>query len=196
MSSTNGKKIPNDSYPTPTECVIALMEAIDLKVTDTFLEPCRGEARAIYDRVHLPDSQKSWAELTEGVDYLATPFEKHDVIITNPPFTLTESFLRKSFSELKEDGTLIYLQRVNFIGSIERLDLWREIGYPQKHPVLIPRPRFVGKGSDSCEYIWMVWDFGGRCERMPNGFSPLLSKTGSSRKLKEWLANQALGGDS
>lgn len=192
MSSTTGKKIKNDNYPTPKAEVDALMALIDFKPTDQFLEPCRGEARQIYDAVPLPESQKAWAELTDGVDYLTTPFDPQDVIITNPPFELTEKFLRKSFVELKEGGTLIYMQRVNFIGSIDRLDLWEKLGYPPKHPMIVPRPRFVGKGSDSCEYIWMIWDFGDRCTRIPDGFSAILTTGGDSKKLKEYLQSKGV----
>ncbi|WP_455688281.1 EscU/YscU/HrcU family type III secretion system export apparatus switch protein, partial [Escherichia coli] len=81
---------------------------------------------------------------------------KADVIITNPPFSLTEEFMRKSLSELAPDGTLIYLQRVNFLGSKRRVPFWAEIGFPNKTPILVPRPRFVGGGSDSCEYCWFI----------------------------------------
>jgi hypothetical protein len=190
MSHTKGESLTNDNYPTPVCVVEALMAAIDLRPNDRFLEPCRGLNRVIYDRVQGTTLTKSWAELDEGVDYLTTPFAKQDVIITNPPFTLTEQFLRKSFSELADDGTLIYLQRVNYLGSIDRLDMWAELTYPPKHPIIVPRPKFVGKGSDSCEYIWMIWDRGGRCERIPTGFSAILSATGDSKKLQKYLESK------
>ena len=174
MSRTNGKgKESQEFYPTPAGAVKALMSVVVPRPGDLFLEPCRGDG-AIADRVALPDTQKLWAELREGVDYLATPFPKCDLIITNPPFTLTEEFLRKSFSELAPDGTLIYLQRVNFLGSLVRVPFWAEVGFPEKTPILVPRPRFVKGGSDSCEYMWMVWDRGGRVV-LPDGLSHLFS---------------------
>lgn len=174
MSRTNGKNIESQEfYPTPAGAVMALMSVVVPRPGDLFLEPCRGDG-AIIDQVRLPETQKIWAELREGVDYLATPFPKCDLIITNPPFTLTEAFLRKSFSELKPDGTLIYLQRVNFLGSLVRVPFWAEIGFPVKTPILVPRPRFVRGGSDSCEYMWMIWDRGGRVS-LPDGLSHLFS---------------------
>lgn len=98
---------------------------------DTFLEPCRGDEGRIYDRVPLPESQKDWAGISMGRDYLAHDFGRQfDVIITNPPFSLTEEFLEKSLAELKPDGTLIYLQRVNFLGSIKRVPFFARIGFP------------------------------------------------------------------
>lgn len=174
MSSSTGKNIrENELYPTPERVVEALMGVITFLPGDLFLGPCKGTG-AIIDKVPLPFYQKIYAELSEGVDYITTEFPQVDVIITNPPFSLTEEFLRKSFRELKPDGTLIYLQRVNYLGSIKRVPFWKEIGFPEKTPIIIPRPRFVGGGSESCEYAWFIWDRGHRV-RLPNGISHLLT---------------------
>lgn len=171
MSSSNGKnKQANDNYPTPVGAVKALVECLEPYVTDLFLEPCKGEGN-IFNQVILPEGQKYWAEIDQGVDYLETEFPTVDLIITNPPFSLTEEFLKKSFSELAEDGTLCYLQRVNYLGAAVRLPFWKEIGFPDKTPVLVPRPKFVKGGSDSCEYMWMIWDKGGRFPNIPEGLS-------------------------
>lgn len=175
MSSTIGKKMARDDYPTPVNAVEALLSKLKLRPEDKFLEPCRG-TKNIFDRICLPEEQKYWAEIQEGVDYLSTNFTQQDVIITNPPFSLTVEFIKKSLSELVDDGTLAYLQRVNFLGSKCRVDFWTEIGFPNKTPVIVPRPRFVNGGSDSCEYMWMIWDKGNRFSDIPNGISHIISK--------------------
>lgn len=180
MSSTNGTKIDKDNYPTPLGVVDSLVAQLVLRPMDKFLEPCKGEGN-IYNKIKLYGPQKYWAELSEGVDYLTTDFSKMDVIITNPPFSLTEEFLEKSFSELAPDGTLCYLQRVNFLGSMGRVIFWEKLGFPQKTPVIVPRPRFVNGKSDSCEYMWMIWDKGNRFPNIPNGTSHLI--TGNPKKL-------------
>lgn len=174
MSSTNGKVIAKELYPTPDGVVDALMKVIKFRPNDKFLEPCFGTG-AIFNKVPLPRMTKSFAELTFGIDYLTTHFEKKDVIITNPPFSLTEAFLEKSMSELADDGTLIYLQRLNYLGSIKRVPFWARIGFPHKTPVIIPRQRFVKNGSDSCEYAWFIWDKGNRVT-LPTGMSHLISE--------------------
>lgn len=177
MSRTTGNKIANDNYPTPKAVVDELLKHLVLRPGDTFSEPCRGELRVIYDAVDLPETSKSWAELSEGVDYLSTLFtKKFDVIITNPPFTLTTEFLTKSMAELAPDGTLVYLQRVNFLGSKCRVDFWNNVGFPDKCPVIVPRPRFVNDRSDSCEYAWFIWDKGNRFPTIPTGLSHLITK--------------------
>lgn len=173
MSSTNGKVIERELYPTPSEVVDALLSKLTFRPTDKFLEPCYGTG-AIFEKVALPQSQKSFAEIEKGIDYLTTEFGQQDVIITNPPFSLTEEFIRKSLSELAPDGTMAYLQRVNYLGSIDRLPFWFEIGFPRKTPVIVPRPRFVKGGSDSCEYAWFIWDNGNRFD-IPQGLSHIVS---------------------
>lgn len=176
MSSTHGNTIENDNYETPVECVDALLKLVDFRPNDEFLEPCKGENENIYSRVNLPEAQKQWAEITQGVDYLNTSFTKKDVIITNPPFSLSEPFIEKMLSELKEDGTLIFLQRVNFLGSVKRVPFWSKVGFPEKAPILVPRPRFVGGGSDSCEYCWFIYDRGNRTSKIPNSFSHIVAE--------------------
>lgn len=173
MSSTNGKVVPRELYPTPPEVVDALLAKLTLRPTDRFLEPCYGTG-AIFDKIDLPANQKSFAEIEKGIDYLTTDFSTQDVIITNPPFSLTEEFIRKSLSELAPDGTMAYLQRVNYLGAVCRLPFWKQIGFPEKTPVIVPRPRFIGGGSDSCEYMWFIWDKGNRFD-LPQGLSHIIS---------------------
>ncbi|WP_413113406.1 DNA methyltransferase [Thaumasiovibrio sp. DFM-14] len=186
MSSTNGQVRANEVYPTPKGVIDALLAHIQFREDDRFLEPCCGTPGEdhIYTSVPLPEGQKAWAELRQGVDYLTTEFGTQDVIITNPPFSLTKEFLRKSFSELAPDGTLIYLQRMNYLGSFDRVPFWQEIGFPDKTPILVPRPSFTGKGSDSCEYSWMIWDRGGRVASIPDNLSHLVWREPVRRKAK------------
>ncbi|WP_018694326.1 class I SAM-dependent methyltransferase [Algicola sagamiensis] len=169
MSRTTGKTQPREFYPTPEDTVKALLKELTFKEGDTFLEPCKGDG-AIYDQIPLPGHQKRWAEIHEGVDYLNTPFEKADVIITNPPFSLAKEFLWKSKSELAYGGTMIYLLKLDYLGTKQRVSFWEEFGVPQKLKVITPRPRFVtinGRSNDSCEYAWYVWDYGNRLAECP-----------------------------
>nr|VFK15036.1 MAG: hypothetical protein BECKLPF1236B_GA0070989_107123 [Candidatus Kentron sp. LPFa] len=164
MSRTNGKTIPFSNYPTPGNAVRALLQSVDFRPTDRFLEPCRGEG-AIYDPVPLPEPRKYWAEIRQGRDYLSTWFPEIDVIITNPPFPDAVSFLEKARGELAADGTMIFLLRLDFLGSLKRAPFWKTFGFPHKLFILTPRPRFVGR-QDSGEYAWFCWDFGNRTPGM------------------------------
>ncbi|QIZ02611.1 acetyl-coenzyme A synthetase [Aeromonas phage AhyVDH1] len=189
MSSTNGNTVENENYPTPESAVRALMAKLDLKADDTFLEPCCGDLHdaegnptpCIYNLVDLSESRKYWAEIRMGREFLGMDFEgrKFDVIITNPPFSLSCEFLTKCMGLLNDGGTLIFLQRVNWLGSKKRVKFWKDVTFPEKTPILVPRPKFnkAKKGTDSCEYCWYIWDKGGRTARaIPVGLSHIIAE--------------------
>lgn len=163
MSATNrgAKRNERDFYPTPDYTIDTLLDCLFIPEWIRFLEPCRGNG-AIYNKVKT--DFKFWAELREGVDYLDTPFEDVDLIITNPPFSLAQEFLDKS---LEEGKTVCYLLRLNFLGSQKRHEWWQG-RTPDKLIVLSRRPSFTGKGTDATEYAWFVWDALGMSD-LPNG---------------------------
>lgn len=140
-----------DFYPTPEWCY----EKLDVIWSDfsTGLEPCKGDGR-IYKFMVENGIYTKWAEIREGVDYLNTEFDKVDLILTNPPFSLAQEFIEKA---LTEADTVIMLLRLNFLGSQRRYDFWID-NEPTAIHVLSRRPSFTGKGTDSTEYAWFVWD--------------------------------------
>lgn len=143
-------------YPTPDETVQRLFSIIPINPEWTYLEPCRGKAQAIYK--HMPEGSQ-WAEWSEGVDYLETRFSPVDCIITNPPFSLTQQFLEKSFQEA---DVVIYLQRLNYLGSKGRKDFWNN-HKPTNMIILSKRPSFSGDGNtDPTDYAFYVFDKKGR----------------------------------
>lgn len=170
MSSTDKKNIiDNELYPTPVELAKAFIDLVDWERLEAdcrakgeicaFIEPCKGLGN-IYDNVPLPI--KCYAEIQEGIDYLTDPSLDKGMLfaatITNPPFSLTEAFLRKSLAQRLDTGFVAYLQKVNFLGSVKRNAFWGEIGLPDKMIVATPRPSFAKNGTDSCEYAWLCWD--------------------------------------
>ena len=152
------ERLENDSYPTPIYSLEPLLERIDFSKVNSFLEPCTGDNR-IFDRIPLPSESKYWAELRKGVDYLTTEFKDIDLIVTNPPFSISLDFIKKSLTEAK---TVCYLQRLNWLGSKARKDFWNN-NTPDKIFVLSKRPQFkkelgLSGGTDSTEYCWFIWD--------------------------------------
>lgn len=156
MSATNRGtvRIKNDFYPTPEYTIDSLLETMKLKKINTFLEPCAGDF-AIYKKFEDYCNSMEWCEISKGKDYLKTYFPTKDLIVTNPPFSLAEEFLTKSLSESEAD-CVVYLLRLNYMGSKKRLDFWKE-NPPKKIIVLSKRPSFSGKGTDATEYAWFCW---------------------------------------
>lgn len=171
MSSTNrgGKRSPADYYPTPGWCVHRLLEEVDLP-GGHWLEPAGGEG-AIIDAVSAVRDDVAWSaveirdECRPGLlartgrgrvrigDFVTQPGRKRfDVIITNPPFSMAEEFVRASLSRADH---VVMLLRLNFLASAGRAELMRQ--HPPGVYVLPNRPSFDGKGTDSIEYAWFHW---------------------------------------
>jgi hypothetical protein len=76
----------------------------------------------------------------------------YPVALGNPPFSLAMQFIERAML-LAE--TVVFLLRLNFLGSVERHPFWRE-HLPSLY-MLPNRPQFMGTGSDSIEYAWFAW---------------------------------------
>lgn len=140
-----------DYYPTPEWCYEKL--PIDFSNYKTALEPCAGDYRiaAFLEEKGLQDVRT--CELQDGQDYFSYNGEKVDLILTNPPYSLAEEFITKA---LKDANTVIMLLRLNFLGAQKRYNFWIN-NVPDTIFVLSKRPSFTGKGTDSTEYAWFVW---------------------------------------
>jgi len=91
-------------------------------------------------------------------DYLKTDcVNKYDLIITNPPFNIALDIIKKAINDVKPNGIVVMLLRLNFFGSKERKPFWDEY-MPEYCFVHHKRMSFLDKGgTDSIEYCHMVW---------------------------------------
>jgi len=94
----------------------------------------------------------------EHADYLKTyiGFEP-DLIISNPPFSHAQEFIDKALEDVADDGYVVMLLRLNFLGSEKRRGWWKcEMPtYIFVHP---HRMSFTPDGkTDSIEYAHFVW---------------------------------------
>lgn len=103
------------------------------------------------------------------VSYTRTDFLRWEpplecnMIITNPPFSRAEQFVRHSISLLADGGVLAFLLRLGFLASSGRASgLWQD--HPLYHLHILPhRPCFTdGKSSDKSDYAWYIWKKGFR----------------------------------
>jgi hypothetical protein len=95
-------------------------------------------------------------------DYLKTDCkDKYNLIITNPPFNLALEIIEKALDDVRPNGHVIMLQRVNFLGSQKRKGFF-EKNMPKAVYVHSNRIKFHhpdgGAGTDSVEYAHYVWD--------------------------------------
>lgn len=184
QDGTKTERRDKDFYATPLEATYSLLEQPEihelLSNIDVLYEPCAGDL-AIVDAIRrkslLPPvlvcsdirslyyHYKAYAAAwnisilaNEGVDYSSSDwhFASHrsDVlIITNPPFKQAMPMLKKS---LLEASNVIYLMRLDVLGSLSRFGFWQE-----RHPdiyIMAKRHSFTGDGAtDSCYYAWFYF---------------------------------------
>lgn len=91
------------------------------------------------------------------------------LVIGNPPFSGAEDHIRRAMEVVLPFGTVAFILRLNFLGTIKRRDLWKEYP-PTRVDVIRPRPSFTGGGTDSCEYAFFQWVSGARNSEMRLGF--------------------------
>jgi len=176
MSSTNRGRSRNisDYYITPEEEINKFLDAFFkhtlIDDSSKILDPCAGG-----DSIHpmaYPNalSKRGFKYITtidiradsKAVlhnDYLyANPLEDfYDLIITNPPFHIAEEIIRKAFKDAKENGIIVMLLRLNFMGSQNRKGFWLEFP-PDEIYIHSKRMCFTGDGkTDSIEYAHFVW---------------------------------------
>lgn len=94
--------------------------------------------------------------------------ERFSLIITNPPFSLAETFVWRGLDLLRaETGFLVLLLRLAFLEGQGRDALHKK--HPSDVHVLPRRPSFTRDGnSDMAAYAWFVWGpgCGGRWSRL------------------------------
>lgn len=179
---------PDDFFKTPAWCVDRLLEVREFP-GGSWLEPAAGDGAIIRAVNAHPSSPRSltWhahdirPECKPHLDTLAQndigdflalrqwETRRYAVCVTNPPFGLAEAFLRRC---LEVADTVVFLQRLPWLASDDRADLFRAL--PPDVYVLPDRPSFVnirkrvrdpktGKlkwqvtTTDATDYCWFCW---------------------------------------
>ena len=160
MKSTNivgadGKRRELDFYPTPPEVTMALCEWMKERGMrmQSVWEPACGDGRMVRMLEQYFD-QVVGTDIQQGTDFLTA--EKPDGIewiITNPPFSLAEQFIRKA---AECNVPFAMLLKSQYWHSARRKKLFDEIR-PSHILPLTWRPDFTGKGSSLLDMQWSVW---------------------------------------
>lgn len=181
MSSTNRSKAREshvaDYYVTPV-CEIEkfLNEFLldeDIARPDKLLtlDPCAGGDEK--NKMSYPEALKKIDIFPDTIDIredslalLRVNYLEHDasnlydLIITNPPFNIAQQIIEKSLQDVRENGYVVMLLRLNYFGSKSRFPFW--VKNPPKYAyVHHQRMSFVdGGATDSIEYMHCVWQKG------------------------------------
>jgi hypothetical protein len=157
----------DDFYPTPRVAIDALIRIERDRIPGFIWEPACGDG-AIAIPLLAAGYSVTASDLVcrgfgnGGCDYLQTPRPVCvEGIITNPPFKLAESFLRKAIAEVPYSAWLL---RMNFVESVGRLQFFREtpparIWVSSRRLPMMHREGWEGPiaPSNVC-FAWFVWD--------------------------------------
>lgn len=179
MSSTNRgyDRHATDFYVTPKSCVVEFLNAWKKDMPDygfenaIYLDPCAGGdanhgmtypevIKEMFNPLHIKtmdireDSRASMIK-----DFLLADMngQRYDIIITNPPFYLAKEIIEKALSEVNNEGYVVMLLRLNFLGSKGRKVFFEQYP-PERIYVHHRRMSFTDDGkTDSIEYMHAVW---------------------------------------
>lgn len=170
MSSTRvkdrqGKHL--DFYETPVRAIMPMLPKLT-KDGIKVLEPCAGRGAIVKAIKSYCSAEITSIEIQENFkDYLDQPIigdflqtessPIYDLVMTNPPFSQAEEFIKHARKFIKSDGKLAFLLRLPFIAGVKRYNLFKEF-CPYEINVLSQRPKFGGSNIDSCDYAWICWN--------------------------------------
>lgn len=131
------KRVENDYYATNPKALEMLLKAFPIPKGRT-LEPCVGEghlARVLesygcsVDCVDLVDRGYPDTVVHDFLTYSTNV--RYDSIVTNPPFSLAEEFIRKSMTLLKPRGICCMFLKIQFLEGAKREAFYKQ--YPPKY---------------------------------------------------------------
>lgn len=162
---------PADLYPTPTDCTYSLLPHIAhlLPANAKIWEPACAEGQMVAPlrefgyNVMATDLRPEVTGGAGGIDFLGEDTTYHgmdyDGVMTNPPFTAAEQFIRRA---LKVAPVAVMLLKAQYWNTKNRKKLFRETR-PLMELNLTWRPAFLeaerGK-SPLMDCMWVVWQRG------------------------------------
>lgn len=158
--NTAYKRSTSDFYPTPPEVTYALLDFLKIEKNVKIWE-CACGAGHMLNAIREAGYDVIGTDLLFGQDYLTadTP-ENVGYIITNPPFSKAEDFIRKS---LERGLPFAFLLKAQFWHARRRYSLFFERPPAWVLP-LTWRPDFLfgtrGGGSPLMDVMWCVWEPG------------------------------------
>lgn len=152
------KRAEADFYPTPPDVTEALLGYLDLPEGTTVLEPACGEmdmAKVIKDGGYNVIA----TDLKYGQDFLTMEIPECDWIITNPPFTLADQFIRRCAESGKPFALLLKSQ---YWHAKKRYNIFYEFR-PSAICPLTWRPDFLfkqhnKKSAPLMDVMWCIWE--------------------------------------
>lgn len=155
--NTAYKRNASDFYPTPPEATQALLNFLRIPEGTTVWEPACGEGHMV-EVLEKNNLNVIGTDIQTGTDFLQADCpEDVQWIITNPPFSLAEDFIKKA---AKCRVPFAMLLKSQYWHAAKRVRLFFTITPSYVLP-LTWRPDFLfkqrGSGAPLMDVIWCVW---------------------------------------
>lgn len=154
--NTYYKRVESDFYPTPPEATQALLDFLEIPENTLVWEPAcgKGHMTRVMENNNL---NVIGTDILTGTDFLTADMpDGVEWIITNPPFSLAERFIRKCGEHKKPFALLLKSQ---YWHAAKRYRLFVEFTPAYVLP-LTWRPDFLfgaRGGASLMDVIWCVW---------------------------------------
>lgn len=166
MAGGNGKRRAGDFYPTPWAATEAMRRALDLP--RAIWEPACGDgalARVLSQHGHIVTCSDINPQMDGAakIDFVGSdrPIKVKATggfaIVTNPPFSLAEAFIRRALSITPKVALLL---KANYWNAASRLPLFEEHP-PSRVMPLTFRIDVTGQGNPTMDVCWYAWGFDG-----------------------------------
>ena len=150
----NKKRTERDFYPTPKEVTLSLLEFMQIPKKYKIWEPACGQNHMV-NVLRECGYEVIGTDIQSGVDFLTAEIpEGVDWIITNPPFNISEKFIKRCVEHGKPFALLLKSQ---YWHAQRRSKLFQD-NPPLFVLPLTWRPDFTGQGSSLLDMMWCVWN--------------------------------------
>lgn len=158
-SSTNNKRRELDYYPTPVDVTSALMRFLKLPPLTIWEPACGNGAMSkvleLFGHTVISTDLRHMGYGEGGIDFLSAE-RRCDAVITNPPFNISEDFIRHALTQAR---TVAMVLKSQYWHAKKRSMLFKD--FPPAYVLpLTWRPDFMGGergGAPTMEVHWTVW---------------------------------------
>lgn len=164
-----------DFWPTPSWVTEALIAHCPPSRSVAIVEPAIGDGAIAYVldtygyrvaigidiRRECAAPATCWCNNILIDDFLciASAIDLKYAIITNPPFSLAQEYVRACRPRARP-YTALLLPVSALAGTQEWRSVWAEVGPPTTEVRLLARPKFGGSSNDRLGIIWAIWERG------------------------------------
>lgn len=141
-NNSTGKRRKSDFYETPYSMTRHILNRLPINKNETILEPSCGNGAISKVLKEFGIKKVIENDISRGQDFLEYEGEKVDWIVTNPPFSLTQEFIKKG-KEISDN--ILLLLPLSYLHGKQRYDeIYTDEDYKLKGVYVFTRYPLLG----------------------------------------------------